>query len=254
VPLSVEYEEKLYAAGRIPGSFFRREGRPADNAILTARVIDRPLRPLFPKDIRNDIQVVLMALSHDQEHQVDMIGIFAASCALMISEIPWAGPVAGVRIGLVDDQLVINPTISEMENSILDLRVAGTAEAINMIECAATEVPEDTMLEALELAHKTMQPFIELQLQMREAVGKPKADYDHEAEDAALFADVATAARFARSSSKRRIAVAATKRLKRCAMRCWPNMRRLTLNAIDFASWPWREARIQTMPRLRPLH
>lgn len=191
VPLSVEYEEKLYAAGRIPGSFFRREGRPSESAILVARVIDRPLRPLFPKDIRNDIQVTLMALSHDQEHQVDMIGIFAASAALTISEIPWEGPVAGVRIGLIDDKLVVNPSISEMENSILDLRVAGTADAINMVECAATEVGETIMLEALELAHQSMQPFIELQRQMREAVGKPKTEYAGDVEDEALYNAVA---------------------------------------------------------------
>ncbi|MBC8171696.1 MAG: polyribonucleotide nucleotidyltransferase, partial [Anaerolineae bacterium] len=124
-PLSVEYEEKLYAAGRIPGSFFRREGRPSESAILTARVIDRPLRPLFPDDMRNEVQLMLFALSHDQEHQVDMMGIVAASTALMISNIPFDGPVAGVRIGMIDGELIVNPTISQMENSVLDLRVAG---------------------------------------------------------------------------------------------------------------------------------
>src|SRR5512135_2604441 len=115
-PLSVDYEERLYAAGRIPGSFFRREGRPAEQAILTSRVTDRPLRPLFPKDMRNDVQVIVTALSHDQEHGVDMLSIIGASAALTISEVPWDGPVAGVRVGMIDGQLVINPTIPDMAN------------------------------------------------------------------------------------------------------------------------------------------
>jgi polyribonucleotide nucleotidyltransferase len=176
-PLSVEYEEKLYAAGRIPGSFFRREGRPSESAILTARVIDRPLRPLFPDDLRNDVQLILYALAHDQEHQIDMMGIVAASAALMISDVPWDGPVAGVRIGMIDGELVVNPTISQMENSTLDLRVAGTADAINMVECGAVEVDEETILRAFALAQESMRPLIEAQMQMREAVGKPKAEY-----------------------------------------------------------------------------
>jgi len=176
-PLSVDYEEKMYAAGRIPGSYFRREGKPTDAAILISRVVDRPLRPLFPEDMRNEVQVLLTALSSDQENYVDMLGIIAASAALMISDIPWNGPVAGVRIGLIDGQLVINPTAPQMENSILDLRVAGTAQAINMVECAADEVPEDTMLAALKLAHEAMQPAIALQEQMRAEIGKPKAAY-----------------------------------------------------------------------------
>ena len=153
-PLSVDYEEKLYAAGRIPGSFFRREGRPSEQAILTSRVIDRTLRPLFPDGMRNEVQIILTAFSHDQEHQVDMIGIIAASMALMISNIPWNGPVAGARIGLIDGNLVVNPTIPQMEDSILDLRVSGTDNAINMVECAAAEVDEATMLQALKLAHE----------------------------------------------------------------------------------------------------
>ncbi len=176
-PLSVEYEEKLYAAGRIPGSYFRREGRPGEGAILIARVIDRPLRPLFPEEMRNEVQVIMSAFSHDQEHQVDMPGIVAASTALMLSDIPWNGPVAGVRIGLIDGELVINPTIQELENSILDLRVAGTADAINMVECAANEVDEATMARALKLAHEAIQPLIAVQKQMREDLGKPKSEY-----------------------------------------------------------------------------
>jgi polyribonucleotide nucleotidyltransferase len=189
-PLSVEYEEKLYAAGRIPGSFFRREGRPSESAILTARVIDRPLRPLFPEDLRNDVQLILYALAHDQEHQIDMMGIVAASASLMISDIPWDGPVAGVRIGMIDGELVINPTISQMANSTLDLRVAGTADAINMVECGAAEVDEETILRAFALAREAMQPLIEIQLQMRDAVGKPKTAYKGAKMNEAVFNEV----------------------------------------------------------------
>lgn len=176
-PLSVDYEEKLYAAGRIPGSFFRREGRPPESAILVSRVIDRPLRPLFPDDLRNEVQVILMPFAHDQENQADMLGILAASAALTISDVPFEGPVAGVRIGCIDGVLVINPTLSELANSTLDLRVAGTADAINMVECAAGEIDEETMLAALALAHESLQPLIQLQLDMQAALGKPKSAY-----------------------------------------------------------------------------
>lgn len=176
-PLSVDFEERLYAAGRIPGSFFRREGRPPESAILIDRLTDRPLRPLFPKDMRNEVQVILTALSHDQVHNIDILGIIGASAAITISNVPWEGPVAAVRVGLIDDQLVINPTIPQMENSRLDLRMAGTADAIIMVESGADEVPEATMIEALRLGHQAMQPLIELQNQMRAEVGKPKSEY-----------------------------------------------------------------------------
>ncbi|MBE2270821.1 MAG: polyribonucleotide nucleotidyltransferase [Anaerolinea sp.] len=189
-PLSVDYEEKLYAAGRIPGSFFRREGRPSEGAILTSRVIDRPLRPLFPDNMRNEVQLILTAFAHDQEHHIDMLGIIAASTAVMISDIPWGGPVGAVRIGLIDGELVVNPTIQMMENSILDLRVAGTAEAINMVECAADEVDEETMLRALKLAHESFQPVIELQKQMQAEIGKPKSPYVAAQIDATLISAV----------------------------------------------------------------
>ena len=151
-PLSVDYEEKLYAAGRIPGSFQRREGRPSAASILIARVTDRPLRPLFPKDMRNEVQVILMPLSHDQEHHADIPAINAASAALHISDIPWGGPIGAVRVGLIDGELVLNPTISEMENSALDLRLAGTDEAVIMVEARglmghpAGAPPTDTMI------------------------------------------------------------------------------------------------------------
>ncbi len=176
-PLSVDFEEKMYAAGRIPGSFFRREGRPSEQAILSSRVVDRTLRPLFPDDLRNDVQIILSAFSHDQEHQIDMLGIVAASAALAISDAPWNGPVAGVRIGLINGQLVVNPTISQMPKSALDLRLAGTAEAINMVECGAAEVDEEMMLKALNLAHASLQPVIAVINEMRAAVGKPKSGY-----------------------------------------------------------------------------
>ncbi len=190
-PLSVDYEEKQYAAGRIPGSFFRREGRPSEAAILISRVIDRTLRPLFPKGMRNEVQVILMSFSHDQEHQVDMLGVIAASTALIISDIPWAGPVAGVRIGLIDDKLVVNPTFSEMENSKLNLRVSGTADAINMVECGANEVDEETMLAAMDLAHNTIKPIVEAQKAFAEKVGQEKSEYMAVLENEAINEEVA---------------------------------------------------------------
>jgi len=189
-PLSVDYEEKMYAGGRVPGGFFRREGRPSEGAILTARVIDRTLRPLFPKNMRNEVQVILMSLSHDKEHHVDMLGIIAASTALMISDIPWDGPVAGARIGMVDDELKVNPTYSEMTDSALDLRVSGTADAINMVECNAEEVNEETMLEALFMAHDSVQDIIALQRQIRAEIGKVKNEPATDDLDETLLAAV----------------------------------------------------------------
>ncbi|MCZ7543394.1 MAG: polyribonucleotide nucleotidyltransferase, partial [Anaerolineae bacterium] len=173
-PLTVDYEERLYAAGRIPGSFFRREGRPSEKAILIARVTDRPLRPLFDESLRHEVQIIITALSHDQEHEVDVEAIIGSSAALMISDVPWNGPVGAVRVGLIEGKLRVNPTIPEMEDSLLDLRVAGTRDAIIMVECGAHEVSEDTLVEALDLAHQAIQPLIDLQWEMREAVGKEK--------------------------------------------------------------------------------
>jgi len=189
-PLSVDYEEKLYAAGRIPGGFLRREGRPTDRAVLISRVIDRTLRPLFPKGMRNEVQIILASLAHDGIHHIDMLGIIAASAALMISDIPWNGPVAGARIGLINDELVIDPPIHEMENSQLDLRVSGTADAINMVECGANEVDEETMLRALRMAHESFQPVIELQKQMQVEIGKEKADPVLILPDEALLSEI----------------------------------------------------------------
>jgi len=176
-PLSVDFEERLYAAGRIPGSFFRREGRPSEKAILTSRLIDRPLRPLFPSDMHNDVQVIVTSFSQGDEQHADILGINAASAALMISDIPFEDPVGAVRIGLIDGQLVVNPTIPQMQQSSLDLRVAGSENAIIMVECGANEVDEATMVEALELARQSYQDIIRAQREMRAAVGKPKSAY-----------------------------------------------------------------------------
>ncbi|NLX10667.1 MAG: polyribonucleotide nucleotidyltransferase [Chloroflexi bacterium] len=189
-PLSVDYEERLYAAGRIPGSFMRREGRPSEASILIARVTDRPLRPLFPKDLRNEVQVIITPLSHDQENHADILSIVAASAALTISDVPWDGPIGACRVGLIDGEFVANPTIPEMENSQLDLRMAGTADAIIMVEAGANEVDEETMIRALRFGHDSMQDVIRVQQQMREQVGRPKREYEPAAINEALATEV----------------------------------------------------------------
>ena len=177
-PLTVDYEERMYAGGRIPGSFFRREGRPRGEAVLTARMADRPIRPLFPDGMRNEVQIILMSLSADTENPLDIMCINAASAALMISDIPWHGPIGAVRIGYVNDELIVNPSFSESEESKLDLVVAGSKEAITMVECGANEVSEQMMVKALELAHQAIQPIIEIQQQMAAEVGKEKRQVD----------------------------------------------------------------------------
>ena len=194
-PLSVDYEERLYAAGRIPGSFQRREGRPSEGAILTSRLIDRPMRPLFPSDLRNDVQIIVTPLSVDQVSQPDVLAIVAASAALTISDVPFGvkpydGPVGAVRVGLVDGAFVVNPSYAEMEKSSLDLRLAGTRDAILMVECGADEVPEDVMVKALEFGHSAIRPLIEIQEQMAREVGKAKRDYRKFAFTPELVADV----------------------------------------------------------------
>ena len=176
-PLSVEYEERLYAAGRIPGSFFRREGRPAEAGILICRLVDRPLRPLFPDDLRNDVQIIITALSHDQINDIDVMAVNAASAALIVSDVPFTTPVGAARIGLIGGEFVVNPTIPEMEYSDLDLRIAGTRDAIVMVECGANEVDEATMAKALRLGHEAIQDYVALQERMRAEIGKAKSDY-----------------------------------------------------------------------------
>ena len=152
-PLSVDYEEKLYAVGKIPGSFQKREGKPSDKAVLTSRAIDRPLRPLFPKDFRNDVCVVATALSVEQDNSPEVAAMIGASAALSISDIPFGGPTAAVNVGYVNGQIVINPTEEQRKISDLTLTVAGTIEKIAMIEAGANEIPEETMLEAIKQAH-----------------------------------------------------------------------------------------------------
>ena len=177
-PLTVDFEEKLYAAGRIPGNLFRREGRPSEQGILLCRLVDRPLRPLFPKGLRNETQVILTALSSDGEHLIDTLAIIAASAALSLSDIPWAGPVGAASVAYVDGELVVNPTASDMELSTLGLQVAGTADNILMVEAGASELPEDIMLDGLRLAYESMQPAIQTIQQMQAELGKEKyTDY-----------------------------------------------------------------------------
>jgi len=175
-PLSVEYEERLYAGGKIPGSFFRREGRASTEAILTARLTDRPLRPLFQDGMRNEVQIIMYSFSSDGVNPLDILAINAASAAIMISDIPWGGPVGAVRVGRVNGEFVINPTFAEMEVSDLDLRLAGTKDAILMVECGANEIPEDVMAQALDFGHQAIQPLIDLQIQMAKEIGKPKRE------------------------------------------------------------------------------
>jgi polyribonucleotide nucleotidyltransferase len=173
-PLTVDFEERLYAAGRIPGSFFRREGRPSESGILTMRLTDRPLRPLFPKDYRNDVQIIATALSSDSQNYLDIPTIIGASTALTISDVPFEGPVAACRVGLVEEEFVINPTAEQMEQSSLDLRMAGTEDAILMVEAGAHELHEEVILQALKVGHEAMQPLIAMQKQMQAEIGKPK--------------------------------------------------------------------------------
>ena len=174
LPLTVEFEERHYAVGKIPGSFMRREGRPGEKAILSARMTDRPIRPLFPKGFRHEVQVIVTVLSADQKNPPDILGPIAASAALMLSDIPWEGPVASVRVGLLGGQLVLNPTLQELEESALDLVVAGSRDAILMVEAGAQEVDEETLVQALEFAHREMQPILDLQERMVRELGKPK--------------------------------------------------------------------------------
>jgi polyribonucleotide nucleotidyltransferase len=177
LPLLVDFEERLYAAGKIPGSWFRREGRPSTAAILTARLTDRPLRPLFPKGFRNDVQIIVTALSADQENDHDILAIIGASAALSISDIPFHGPVGATRIGYLDGEFLINPTFEQRRHSSLDLVVASTKEAVVMVECGARELPEELVVEAMTMAHQVNQESIALQEEMVAQVGKPKASW-----------------------------------------------------------------------------
>lgn len=174
LPLTVDYEERLYAAGKIPGGFIRREGRPSEDAILASRLTDRPLRPLFPKGFHNDIQVIITVLSADQVNDPDTLALIGASAALSISSIPFAGPVGAVRMGYIDGRLVVNPTLVELINSDLDLVVASTRDAIVMVEAGAHEVSRELLVEAIKAGHAANQDIIRIQEELRQACGKPK--------------------------------------------------------------------------------
>jgi len=176
-PLTVDYEERLYAAGKIPGGFFKREGRPTEQAILTCRLTDRPIRPLFPKGFRNDVQIVVAVLSADQENEPDILSIIGASAALTVSDIPFEGPVGAVKLGHVDGQLVLNPLASQMADSDLELVIAGSQDAIVMVEAGANQVSEDLLLEALEHGHNQIKQIVDLQNKIRAEVGKPKFSF-----------------------------------------------------------------------------
>ena len=189
-PLSVDYEEKLYAVGKIPGGFTKREGKPADKAILTSRAIDRPLRPLFPKDFRNDTCVVATVLSVDPDNSPEVCAMIGASAALSISDIPFGGPTAAVAVGYVDDQIVINPTLAQREKSRLTLTVAGTLEKITMIEAGADEIPNDTMLEAIKTAHEEIKKICNFISNIKAEIGKPKFEYKSFATDPEVYNEI----------------------------------------------------------------
>jgi polyribonucleotide nucleotidyltransferase len=176
-PLTVEYREKSYAVGRIPGGFFKREGRPKENEVLSARLIDRPIRPLFPKGYQRETQVFCTILSSDQENNADIVGLVGASAALSISDIPFDGPVAAVRVGIIDDEFVLNPTFSQLEESTVDLVVAGSDKGIVMVEGGAREISEERLVEALSFAQKPLADLVNLQRTLVEKVGKEKITF-----------------------------------------------------------------------------
>ena len=176
LPLTVDYEERLYAAGKIPGGFIRREGRPSEEAILACRLVDRPMRPLLPKEWRRDIQIVATVLSADQENDPDVLAVIGGSAALSLSEVPFAGPVSAVHVGYTNGELILNPTLAQLEDSQLDLVVASTGQAIVMIEAGAREIPEDIIPQAIKLGHQANQDIIKLQEQLQQACGKPKEE------------------------------------------------------------------------------
>lgn len=191
-PLTVDYRERAYAAGKIPGGFIKREGRPSEKETLTSRIIDRPIRPLFANGYGKETQVLCMVLSVDQQNDPDIVAVIAASSALTVSDIPFLGPIGAVRMGYIDDQLVVNPTYKELEKSLLNMVVAGTREAIVMVEGGARELPESILHAALETAHEALQPCIDLQLHLQRTVGKGKMPVTAPMQDAALEHQVHT--------------------------------------------------------------
>ncbi len=186
-PLSVDYEERLYSVGRIPGSFMKREGKPSEKAILTSRVVDRPIRPLFPKDMRNDVSVVMTVLSVDPDYSPEICGMIATSIAISISDIPWNGPIGGISVGLVDGEIVLNPNLKQREKSDLNLTVAGTMEKIVMIEAGANEVDDDTMLKAIMTGHEEIKKIVAFISDIQKQIGKKKFEFESMEVDHDLF-------------------------------------------------------------------
>ena len=175
-PLTVNYEERLYAVGKIPGGFIKREGRPSEKAILASRLIDRPIRPLFADGFRNEVQVISTVMSVDQNCSSEMAAMFGSSLALSISDIPFEGPIAGVIVGLIDNEFIINPSVEQMEKSEIHLSVAGTKDAINMVEAGADEVPEEAMLEAIMFGHEEIKRLVAFQEEIVAKFGKEKLE------------------------------------------------------------------------------
>ena len=176
-PLSVDFEEKLYAVGKIPGSFLKREGKASEKAILTSRCVDRPIRPLFPKDMRNDVSVVMTVLAVDPDNSPEIAGMIATSVALSISDIPWNGPVASINVGYVDGELVLNPTLEQRAKNKLNLTVAGSAEKIVMIEAGADEISDELMLEAIAKGHEEIKKMVSFINDIKAKIGKPKFEF-----------------------------------------------------------------------------
>ena len=177
-PLTVNYQEKLYSVGKIPGGFIKREGRPSEAATLAARMIDRPMRPLFPEGFKNEVQIISTVLSVDQDCSPELTAMFASSLAVSISKIPFNGPIAGVKVGRVDGKFIINPTPEELEQSELELTVAGTKDAINMVESSAKQVSEEIMLEALMFGHKAIKELIKFEEKIIKEIGEEKMEYE----------------------------------------------------------------------------
>ncbi len=186
-PLSVDYEERLYSVGKIPGSFLKREGKPTEKAILTSRVVDRPIRPLFPKDMRNDVSVVMTVMAVDPDNSPEIVGMIAASIAISISDIPFNGPIGGISVGLVDGEIVLNPTLAQRGKNDLNLTIAASMDKIVMIEAGANEVPDDIMLEAIEKGHEEIKKIVSFISDIQKEIGKPKFEFESQEVDEELF-------------------------------------------------------------------
>lgn len=228
-PLSVDYEEKLYSVGKIPGSFQRREGRPSEKAILTSRVIDRPIRPLFPKDMRNDVSVVCTVMSVDPDCAPEITAMIGTSIALSISDIPWDGPIGGVVVGLVDGKFVINPTAEEEVRSDMHVTVASTADLVAMIEAGANEVDNDTMFDGIMAGHAANQEIVKFINDITAAIGKEKIPFQSNDPDPAMYEAVKDFAiekvRAALDTDDKRVR---DERLKPCMRKCTPDLTKST--------------------------